>query len=66
MMHFCIDRHNGFDNHLFMDWSARTVGVKELWTLKWHKTFDTEGPWTVAGGVNPTDWPQWMRRFKDY
>jgi len=66
MMHFCIDRHNGFVNYLFMDWSARTVGVKELWRLKWHKTFDTEGPWTMAGGVNPTDWPQWMRRFKDY
>jgi prepilin-type N-terminal cleavage/methylation domain-containing protein len=66
MMHFCIDRHNGFVNHLFMDWSARTVGVKELWTLRWHKQFDTEGPWTVAGGVNPGDWPQWMRRFKDY
>ena len=66
MMHFAIDRHNGFVNHLFMDWSARTVGVKELWTLKWHKQYDTEGPWTMAGGVNPGDWPQWMRRFKDY
>ena len=66
MMHFCIDRHNGFVNHLFMDWSARTVGVKELWKLKWHKNFDQNGPWTKKGGVAPADWPQWMRRFKEY
>jgi len=66
MKHFCIDRHNGFVNVLFMDWSSRAVGVKELWTIKWHKTFDTAGPWTVAGGVNPSDWPQWMRRFTDH
>ncbi len=66
MKHFCIDRHNGFVNHLFMDWSSRAVGVKELWTIKWHKTFDTAGPWTQAGGVNPSDWPQWMHRFTDH
>ena len=66
MMHFCIDRHNGSTNHLFMDWSIRTVGLKELWTLKWHRNFDTHGPWTRAGGVTQTDWPEWMRKFKDY
>jgi len=37
-----------------------------VWTLKWHRTFDKTGPWTKAGGVNPNDWPQWMRNFKDY
>jgi len=24
------------------------------------------GPWTKAGGVLPSDWPVWMRNFKDY
>jgi len=24
------------------------------------------GPWTKAGGVMPTDWPQWMSQFKDF
>jgi len=62
----CINRHNGAVNVLFMDWSARKVGLKELWTLKWHRTFNTEGPWTKAGGVQPNNWPQWMRKFKDY
>jgi prepilin-type N-terminal cleavage/methylation domain-containing protein/prepilin-type processing-associated H-X9-DG protein len=63
---FCMDRHDGFVNCLFMDWSVRKVGLKELWTLKWHHEYNTRGPWTKAGGVKPEDWPQWMRRFKDY
>jgi prepilin-type N-terminal cleavage/methylation domain-containing protein len=63
---FCIDRHDGAVNLLFMDWTARPVGLKELWTLKWHRHFTVSGPWTKAGGVVPADWPQWMRTFRDY
>jgi len=66
MKHFCINRHNAFINSLFMDWTVRKVGLKELWTLKWHRAFETAGPWTRAGGVTPSDWPEWMRGFKDY
>jgi prepilin-type N-terminal cleavage/methylation domain-containing protein/prepilin-type processing-associated H-X9-DG protein len=62
----CINRHEGGVNALFMDWSVRKVGLKQLWTLKWHRDFDTSGPWTQAGGVKPEDWPAWMRKFKDY
>ena len=62
----CVNRHNGGVNSLFLDWSVRKVGLKELWTLKWHREFDTAGPWTRAGGTVPGDWPEWMRRFKDY
>ena len=62
----CIDRHNGHVNGLFVDTSIRSVGLKELWTLKWSKQFNTAGPWTIAGGVRPEDWPPWMRGFKDY
>jgi prepilin-type N-terminal cleavage/methylation domain-containing protein/prepilin-type processing-associated H-X9-DG protein len=66
MNHFCINRHNGFVNLLFMDWSVRNVGLKELWTLKWHRSYITNGPWTKAGGARSEDWPVWLRRFKDY
>jgi prepilin-type N-terminal cleavage/methylation domain-containing protein/prepilin-type processing-associated H-X9-DG protein len=66
MDHFCIDRHNGFVNFLFMDWSVRHVGLKENWTLKWHRSYETAGPWTKAGGVRPDDWPDWLRSYKDY
>jgi prepilin-type N-terminal cleavage/methylation domain-containing protein/prepilin-type processing-associated H-X9-DG protein len=61
-----INRHNGHINGLFLDWSVRKVGIKELWTLKWNLQFDTANAWTKAGGVLPSDWPQWMRGFKDY
>jgi prepilin-type processing-associated H-X9-DG protein len=66
MSQFCLDRHNGAINGLFMDWSARKIGLKRLWTLRWHRSYNTEGPWTKAGGVTPADWPQWMRDFKEY
>ena len=66
MNQFCIERHAGGVNSLFMDWSVRKVGLKELWTLKWHREFNAEGPWTKAGGVMATDWPQWIRQFKDF
>ena len=63
---FCINRHNGHINSLFLDWSVRKVGLKELWTLKWDSEFDTANVWTRAGGALPEDWPPWMRNFKDY
>ena len=66
MARCCINRHDGFVSCSFLDYSARKVGLKELWTLKWHKRFDTAGPWTKAGGVQPSNWPEWIRPFKDY
>ena len=62
----CINRHDGYVYGLFLDWSARKVGLKELWTLPWYDEFDTAGRWTKAGGVKPEDWPHWMRKLKDY
>jgi prepilin-type N-terminal cleavage/methylation domain-containing protein/prepilin-type processing-associated H-X9-DG protein len=66
MARYCIDRHQGGTNALFLDWSVRKIGCKELWTLKWHRNFDTRSIWTKAGGVAPEDWPNWMRSMKDY
>jgi prepilin-type N-terminal cleavage/methylation domain-containing protein/prepilin-type processing-associated H-X9-DG protein len=66
MERVCVDRHNGFVNGLFCDFSVRDIGMKELWTLKWHKSYNIRGPYTKAGGMNPADWPQWMRHYKDY
>ena len=63
---FAINRHNEHVNGLFLDWSVRRIGIKELWTLKWHLQSNTSSEWTRAGGVQPEDWPEWMRRFKDY
>ncbi|MHC4517755.1 MAG: hypothetical protein ACYTAS_04135 [Planctomycetota bacterium] len=63
----CVNRHPGGKTGMtFMDGSARTVGIKELWTLRWHRHSTTAGYWTKAGGVMPGDWPEWMRPFMDY
>ena len=61
-----MDRHEGNMNMLFLDWSVRKVGLKELWTLKFHRKWDTANRFTVAGGAVAGDWPQWMRHFEDY
>ena len=63
----CIDRHSGSINCVFADFNTvRKVDLKELWTLKWHRNFDTTGAWTKAGGVQAGDWPNWMRHLKEY
>jgi hypothetical protein len=66
MQRYCCNRHEGNINVVFVDFTVRKVGVKELWTLKWHREFDTAGPWTKAGNVQPSDWPEWMRNLKAY
>ncbi len=62
----CMDRHSSGINMTFMDFSVRKVGLKELWTLKWHGAYNTAGRWTRTGGVLPEDWPKWLRNCKDY
>jgi len=66
MGRYCLDRHDGFAGCLFLDFSARKVGLKELWTLKWHQGYNQSGPYTLGGGAIATDWPEWMRNLKDY
>ena len=63
---FAMDRHNGGTNAVFADWSVRKVGIKELWTLKWHNQFDTSGAWTAIGGATASAWPEWMRSYTEY
>jgi len=55
---FCLNRHDGAINGLFLDWSTRKLGLKKLWKLKWHRKYDTN--------AEPPVWPDWMRNFKDY
>jgi prepilin-type processing-associated H-X9-DG protein len=53
MHHFAIKRHGKGVNLLFFDTSARRVRVRELWTLQWHRNFDT----TAASKMK---FPAWM------
>jgi prepilin-type N-terminal cleavage/methylation domain-containing protein/prepilin-type processing-associated H-X9-DG protein len=59
MRSVCINRHNTYINMAFVDFSARKVGLKELWTLNWHRAYAEEA------GDEPI-WPYWMKNFKDY
>ena len=61
MRRVCIDRHHGSINILFLDFSVRPVGLKELWLLRWHKR------WFEEGFAFPLPaWPTWMRPYKSY
>ena len=59
MADFCIDRHGGGPNMLFMDTSARKVGMKELWRLRWHREWDKSLARKMV-------FPTWMDKYKDY
>jgi prepilin-type N-terminal cleavage/methylation domain-containing protein len=66
LLRFCLNRHRMAINGLFLDCSVRRIDLKELWTLKWHRNFATNGPWTKVGGAEVGDWPDWMRGARDY
>ena len=52
---------------LFIDLTVRKVGLKQLRIFKWNREYDLNVcPWTKAGGVWPTDWPEWMINFKEF
>ncbi|MHC4194302.1 MAG: type II secretion system protein [Planctomycetota bacterium] len=61
----CQNRHHERVNCLFLDFSVRPVGLKELWELRWHRNWVED--LAVAG--RPTAWldpAHWMFRMKDY
>ncbi|MBL7107138.1 MAG: hypothetical protein ISS77_05995 [Phycisphaerae bacterium] len=37
---FVLNRHLGFTNAVFLDLSVHKVGLKALWRLKWHRSFN--------------------------
>ncbi len=58
MKRFCIPRHGDYVNGTFIDLSVRKVGLKQLWKVKWHRTYNTNSP--------EPRWPDWMASVKDY
>jgi len=68
MARFCVDRHRRYTGCVFLDSSARKVGLKELWTLNWSRPFKTNGKWTRAGisRRGSEQWPDWIRGYPDY
>ena len=59
---FCIPRHAGERiNGAFVDYSVRSIGLKELWLLRWSR-LDKLG----EARNNEPVWPEWMEHFRDY
>lgn len=62
---YCIPRHYGAINGLFLDFSARKIGLKELWLLKWCRGYNVS-----RARENEPDWENtgtgWMVPLKDY
>ena len=69
-----VNRHNKAQNTLFVDLSARKVPLKELWTLKWHPTWDICNKWTICyyGGDREAcadlwdAWAPWMKDMPEF
>ena len=55
VQHFGIPRHDKRINILFFDGSTRTTPLRDLWSLKWHRQFDTEA-WKTRVAL-----PGWMK-----
>jgi len=65
MNRFCINQYQQGINGISWDYHIKRIGLKQLRTLKWGRSFSPAGIWTTAGGVRPEDRPDWMRNFKD-
>jgi prepilin-type N-terminal cleavage/methylation domain-containing protein len=67
MCRYVIARHGWAINACFFDYSVRKVGLKQLWSLKWHRNFRTDlGPDDDAPCGSSGGWPCWLNRAKDY
>ena len=60
MSNFSIPRHPGRTpvDVTFLDTSVRAVGIKQLWTLKWSRSFNT----SYMASLN--SWPVWMNGYQ--
>ncbi len=74
MNRFAVNRHNGNVNSLFLDFSVRPVGLKELWIQKWSRIYTIDSAvrdeYGDLGAIQNMQalgaWPPWMAEFKDY
>jgi prepilin-type N-terminal cleavage/methylation domain-containing protein len=70
-----LDRHHLSINLVFLDWSVRKVGLKQLWQLRWSAETTNVGGKVINGWGNADivpdpdvveEWPEWMQPAKNY
>jgi prepilin-type N-terminal cleavage/methylation domain-containing protein len=57
---YCLDRHRMNVQWAFMDGTVRKVGLKELWSLKFHRNWNPSN----IDVINRMRWPAWMKNAK--
>ena len=57
--HFCVLRHDGGINGVFLDGSARRIELQCLWYLKWNRLSNTEDAPTYE------DFPDWLKELPE-
>ena len=66
MRRFCMNRHNRYVSGVLMDYSARKIGLKELWVLRWSRHWFRRSDTNLTVDYSPPIWPEWMTQFRDY
>jgi len=66
MRRFCLNRHDGRICGLFLDFSSRTIGLKELWQIRWSRHWFRTSDSDLTPSYELPVWPKWMERFRDY
>jgi len=56
---FCIVRHDGGINGIFLDGSAKRIELQCLWRLKWNRLSDMEEAPT------PEEFPDWLKELPE-
>jgi len=59
MKRVCIDRHGNYVNICFLDFSMKQIGLKQLWTIHWSRTWPAVDTRTIT-------WPDWLAGLPDY
>ncbi|MHC4158354.1 MAG: hypothetical protein ACYSSO_04660 [Planctomycetota bacterium] len=59
MAHFCVIRHDGAVNGIFLDGSASRIELQCLWWLKWNRLSDMEDAPTYE------DYPDWLKELPE-
>jgi prepilin-type N-terminal cleavage/methylation domain-containing protein len=62
MDYACINRHQGDINVLFMDYSVRSVGLRDLWGLMWSADYNTVNSYTT----NRNLFPAWLQTLQSH
>ena len=66
MAHFLVNRHGGTTDIVFVDNSVRSVSLKELYGLRWNKSFQIRNNYTKQNPTISIAWPDFMKNCKDF